>query len=215
MADPEGGGWEGARAGMVRDQLAGRGVKSAWILEALGRIPRECFVPPDLRESAYEDHPLPIGHGQTISQPYIVAFMVEALALEGCERVLEVGSGSGYAAAVLAERVPEVWGIDLEPALLRQAQATLEALGRAPRIHLRCGDGAQGWPEAAPFGAILVSCATPELPPALILQVADGGRIVFPEGTVEGPQHLIRLTRQGSRWIRERLLSVRFVPLRH
>lgn len=215
MAEPEDNGFASARSAMVRDQVAGRGVRDPRVLAALGRVPRERFVPHDLIPAAAADHPLPIGLGQTISQPYIVAFMAEASALEGHERVLEVGSGSGYAAAVLAELVPEVWGIERQPLLLRQAQATLTGLGLGHRIHLRDGDGALGWPEAGPFGAILLSCAVPSLPAALGEQLLEGGRIVAPVGPENGVQQLVRFTRSGGRLAQEALLAVRFVPLRH
>lgn len=214
MACLDGEGWTSARAAMVRDHLEARGLRDARVLAALGRVPRECFVPLELREAAYGDHPLPIGLGQTISQPYIVAFMAEALRLAGDERVLEIGSGSGYAAAVLAELVPEVWGIELEPALLQRAQGILAELGLGERIHLRGGDGSGGWPEAAPFGAILVSCAAERLPRGLAAQLVEGGRLLFPEGPADGPQELVRITRHGGRLDRETLLPVRFVPLR-
>lgn len=199
---------------MVRDHLAARGIRDGRVLAAFGRVPRERFVPPGLREAAYGDHPLPIGHGQTISQPYIVAFMAEALHLAGAERVLEIGSGSGYATAILAELVPEVWGIEREPELVQAARETLAGLECADRIHLRVGDGAMGWAEAAPFEAILLSCAAEDLPRELLDQLEAGGRLIFPEGPVEGPQDLVRLTRRGSTLVRESLLPVRFVPLR-
>lgn len=206
--------WAEARADMVRNQLAARGLRDPRVLAALGRVPRERFVPPDLRAATYWDHPLPIGPGQTISQPYIVAVMAEALGLEGRERVLEIGSGSGYATAVLAELVPEVWGIELDAELVRRARAVLAGLGLGARIHLQAGDGALGWPGETPFDAILLSCAAPRLPAALTAQLAPGGRIVLPEGGSGSAQTLVRLTRRPGGWDRTELLPVRFVPLR-
>lgn len=199
---------------MVAETIADRGVRDPRVLDALRAVPRERFIPPDLGPMAYADHPLPIGHGQTISQPYIVAFMAEALALRGAERVLEVGCGCGYAAAVLARLCAEVRGLDLEADLVAQGEATLAALGIA-NVQLRVGDGARGWPEAAPFEAILVSCAAPEVPEALWDQLAEGGHLVMPLGPPHGVQELIRLDRLagGQRRVRT-LLPVAFVPLR-
>lgn len=163
---------------------------------------------------AYADRPLPIGHGQTISQPYVVAFMIEALALSGGERVLEVGSGSGYAAAVLSRVAGEVYGIEIEPELHARSVRTLERLGYA-NVHLRHGDGFHGWPEKRPFDAVVMSFAAEEIPGPLWDQLAPGGRLVYPEGPADGLQHLVVVTKTADGGRRERRLHpVRFVPMR-
>jgi len=198
---------------MVRTQIAARGISDPRVLEALRQVPRHLFVPASLQDEAYGDHPLPIGLGQTISQPYIVAYMAEELRLLGHERVLEVGSGCGYAAAVLSLLVKEVYGLELEPRLHAHAEGVLQALGYQ-NIHLRCGDGHAGWPEQAPFDAILVSCATDEVPEALLNQLADGGHLLLPMGTPHGYQQLMRYTRRGKRWETLELIAVAFVPMR-
>jgi protein-L-isoaspartate(D-aspartate) O-methyltransferase len=198
---------------MVRDQLERRGIRDPLVLAAMAAVPRHEFVPGDLRPLAYEDGPLPIGEGQTISQPYIVAFMAEALALRGGERVLEVGSGSGYAAAVLSRIAADVYGIELEPALHARSAATLAALGYA-NVHLRLGDGFLGWPEAAPFDAILVSCAAEGVPPPLWDQLREGGRIVYPRGAAGEVQELVAVTKAPDGPRERALVPVRFVPMR-
>jgi protein-L-isoaspartate(D-aspartate) O-methyltransferase len=176
-------------------------------------VPRHRFVPPDLADQAHADWPLPIGAGQTISQPYIVAAMAEALELAGSERVLEVGSGCGYMAAVLSRLAGEVYGMDLEEGLCRRAQRTLAVLGCA-NVEIRCGDGALGWPERAPFDAVMLSCAAPAIPPDLWGQLAPGGRIILPLGQAGWGQELVlvRKTTEGSEV--SRLMAVSFVPLR-
>jgi protein-L-isoaspartate(D-aspartate) O-methyltransferase len=176
-------------------------------------VPRHRFVPEELRRGAYADGPLPIGRGQTISQPYIVAFMAEALHLRGDERVLEVGSGSGYAAAVLSQLASEVYGIELEPMLYERSLVTIRELGY-PNVHLRCGDGFRGWPEKAPFHAIVLSCAAEGIPGPLWEQLAEGGRLLYPRGGAGDLQELVLVTktREGPR--EESLAPVRFVPMR-
>lgn len=201
------------RATMVREQLAARGIRDPRVLDAMRSVPRHRFVPEPFRHLAYEDGPLPIGRGQTISQPYVVAFMAEALGLRGGERVLEVGSGSGYAAAVLALLGSEVYGIELEQELYDRSAVTIRELGYR-NVHLRAGDGFLGWPEKAPFDAIVLSCAAEAIPPPLWQQLAEGGRLVYPAGREGGIQELVVVvkTRAGPR--EERLLPVRFVPMR-
>jgi protein-L-isoaspartate(D-aspartate) O-methyltransferase len=198
---------------MIRDQLQARGIRDPRVLEAMRRVPRHRFVPEDLRRHAYSDGPLPIGRGQTISQPYIVALMAEALGLRGGERVLEVGSGSGYAAAVLAQLGSGVYGIELERELHDRSVATIGELGY-PTVHLRWGDGFRGWPEEAPFDAIVLSCAAETIPEPLWEQLAEGGRLLYPRGSARDVQELVLVTKtpQGPREVR--LAPVRFVPMR-
>jgi protein-L-isoaspartate(D-aspartate) O-methyltransferase len=201
------------RAAMVEHQLAARGIGDARVLAALRAVPRHRFVPAEVAEGAYEDHPLPIGHGQTISQPYVVAFMTEAAGLEPGERVLEVGTGSGYQAAVLAELGCEVWTIEIVAPLAERAERDLRAAGYG-RVHVRAGDGWRGWPEAAPFDAILVTAAPDRVPEPLLEQLAVGGRLVIPVGS-QGPQgqEILRITRTTAGLEHESLLPVRFVPM--
>ncbi len=201
-----------SRARMVREQLAARGIRDARVLEAMGRVPRHELVPDGERADAYDDNPLPIGAGQTISQPYIVAAMSEAAALTGSERVLEVGTGSGYQAAVLSELAREVYTIEIEAALAARAKADLERLG-CTNVHTRTGDGYRGWPEVAPFEAILVTAAPDHVPPALLEQLAPGGRLVIPVGP-SFDQELWLYTKTDRGIERKRLMPVRFVPLR-
>jgi protein-L-isoaspartate(D-aspartate) O-methyltransferase len=199
-----------AREAMVAEQIVARGVRDTATLRALRKVPRHLFVPSPYSDEAYADHPLPIGHGQTISQPYIVAFMTEALGLKGGEKVLEVGTGSGYQAAVLAEIASHVYTIEIVEPLAREAEATLGRLGYG-NVHVRAGDGYAGWPEAAPFDGILVTAAAPRIPEPLKHQLRDGGRLVVPVG--EGVQELTVVTRKGDTFREERLLPVRFVPM--
>jgi protein-L-isoaspartate(D-aspartate) O-methyltransferase len=198
---------------MVRDQLERRDIRDPRVLEAMRSVPRHRFVAESLQPLAYEDSPLPIGRGQTISQPYIVAFMAQALQLRGKERVLEVGSGSGYAAAVLSLLAAEVYGIELEQELYDRSAVTIRALGY-PNVFLRAGDGFKGWPERAPFDAVILSCAAEEIPRPLWEQLADGGRLIYPRGPDGGFQELVLVakTRDGPR--ERRLVPVRFVPMR-
>ncbi len=198
------------RERMVRDQLEARGVRDARTLAAMRKVPRHEFVPDAVASHAYADHPLPIGHEQTISQPYIVAFMTEALRLRGGEKVLEVGTGSGYQAAVLAEIAREVYTIEIVAPLAARARADLARLGYTS-VHVRAGDGYKGWPEAAPFDAIMVTAAAPRVPEPLLAQLKDGGRLVIPVG--EDDQQLMIVTRKGDTFARETVLPVRFVPM--
>jgi protein-L-isoaspartate(D-aspartate) O-methyltransferase len=202
-----------AREAMVKRQIAARGVRDPWVLDAMGEVPRELFVAEGLREAAYDDRPLPIGSGQTISQPYIVALMLDAARLKPGDRVLEVGAGSGYAAAVMARIAAEVYAIERHAELARQAQDRFNRLSYE-NIHLRSGDGSLGWPEAAPFDVIVVSAGGPAVPKALKRQLAIGGRLVMPIGDLSGGQRLVRLTRTGEDAFDELDLgAVTFVPL--
>ena len=201
------------REEMVERQIRARGVQSPAVLRAMQTVRREGYVPSYLGEFAYEDSPLPIEEEQTISQPYIVGFMVEALALHGGERVLEVGTGSGYAAAVLAEIAGEVYTIERHERLARTASDRLHRDGYA-NVHVHHGDGTLGWPEKAPFDAIVVAAGGPQVPLALQQQLAIGGRLVIPVGDALGNQRLVRITRKAhDRFEREELAQVRFVPL--
>ena len=195
---------------MVADQIRARGVGDPRVLDAMARVPREQFVPPELRHEAHADRPLPIGRGQTISQPYIVAYMTEALKLEAAHRVLEVGTGCGYQTAVLAEIAREVYSIEVIDELAARARGTLDALGYK-NIEVRAGDGHDGWPEHAPFDRILVAAAPPEIPPALIQQLVEGGILVIPVGVDE--QELRVLQKHGDRIELLATLPVRFVPM--
>ncbi len=199
-----------ARERMVRRQVEARGVRDPRLLAALRAVPRHELVPPEWREEAYRDEPLPIGHGQTISQPYVVAAMTEALDLQPGERVLEIGTGSGYQAAVLAELGTEVFSIEIVPELAERARTDLARLGYA-RVRVRAGDGYRGWPEEAPFDAIVVTAAPDHVPEALTEQLAVGGRLVMPLG--RGVQELVRITRTEGGLAREHLFDVRFVPM--
>jgi protein-L-isoaspartate(D-aspartate) O-methyltransferase len=196
---------------MVDQQIVARGVRDPAVLAAMRKVPRHEFVPEDLREAAYEDGPLPIGEGQTISQPYIVAYMTEKLELGGGERVLEVGTGSGYQAAVLGELASEVYTIEIVEKLARRAEKDLERLGYE-NIHVRHGDGYRGWPEKAPFDAIIVTAAPGRVPEPLVEQLAKGGRMILPVG--DAYQELILITRDDEGVVRrQRLIGVRFVPM--
>ncbi len=199
-----------ARERMVRVQIEARGVRDPRVLEAMRAVPRHLFVPAAMQPYAYQDSPLPIGHGQTISQPYIVAFMSEALELNPGDRVLEIGTGSGYQAAVLAHLAHEVYSIEIVEPLAKEAAETLKRLGYG-NIKLRVGDGYRGWPDAAPFDAIMVTAAPNHVPPPLVEQLREGGRLVLPVGRFAQDLIRIRNTPQGPR--RETLLPVRFVPM--
>jgi protein-L-isoaspartate(D-aspartate) O-methyltransferase len=198
---------------MVQDQLTGPGrdITNARVLAAMGKVPRHELVPADQRSLAYEDRPLPIGHDQTISQPYIVALMTEKLAPQSTDRILEIGTGSGYQAAVLAELVKEVYTIEIIEPLAKRAEADLKRLGYT-NVFVRAGDGFQGWPEAAPFDAIIVTCAPEQVPQPLVAQLKDGGRIVIPIGPA-GNQQLVLLRKQGRELEQSAVIPVRFVPM--
>ena len=198
-----------ARMRMVADQLAARDINDEGVLEAMRRVPRHEFVPPDQATRAYTDRPLPIGHDVTISQPYIVALMTQALQLRPGDRVLEIGTGSGYAAAVLAELAGDVTTVEcIEPLALR-ARDRLARYGE--RVRVVVGDGSLGHPVGAPYDAIVVTAAAPEIPQPLLDQLAPGGRLVIPVG--RGVEELVRVTRTDDGDVREALLPVRFVPL--
>lgn len=199
------------RQAMVESQIAGRGVRDARVLDAMRAVPRHEFVPAHLRVRAYEDHPLPIGYEQTISQPYIVAFMTEQLAPQPTQRVLEIGTGSGYQAAVLAKLVAEVFTIEIVEPLAKRATADLARLG-FKNVQVRAGDGYQGWPEAAPFDAIIVTCAPDHVPEPLVHQLKEGGRMIIPVGEF-GAQQLYVLEKRGGKIERRAVLPVRFVPM--
>ena len=197
---------------MVQRDLMTRDITDPRVLAAMGQVPRHLFVPPALEPQAYDDNPLPIGHGVTISQPYIVALMTQAASIQPGQQVLEVGTGSGYQAAVLALLTDNVYSIELIPELAQSARERLHRLGFS-HVQVKSGDGYLGWPEYAPFDAIIVTAAAPEVPPALKDQLKDGGRLVIPVGPIFGPQYLLRLTRRGNTFQLERLTPVAFVPL--
>ena len=199
-----------ARERMVQTQIVRRGMKDPLTIAAMKAVPRHLFVPESLRKQAYADHPLPIGLNQTISQPYIVAYMTEALALRGGEKVLEIGTGSGYQAAVLAEIADSVFSIEILKPLADRASEQLSALGYK-NVHVRCGDGYQGWPEHAPFDAIIVTAAPDHIPQPLKDQLKIGGRLIIPVGARY--QELLLITRTEQRFEEKRLLPVRFVPM--
>jgi protein-L-isoaspartate(D-aspartate) O-methyltransferase len=197
---------------MVAEQIEARGVVDRAVLRAMREVPRHRFVAPELAHLAYADRALPADEDQTISQPYIVARMAEALALGPDDRVLEVGCGTGYAAAVMSRIAAEVFTIEIRPRLAETAAARLAALGYGT-IRVRCADGSLGWPEEAPFDAISVAASGPDIPEALVEQLAPGGRLVLPVGRTRGAQELVRVTRTVAGVNEERLGAVMFVPL--
>lgn len=199
-----------ARSQMVERQLRDRGIEDPAVLAAMQRVPRHRFVPSDLVELAYQDSPLPIGYDQTISQPYIVAYMSEVAQIAPGDRVLEIGTGSGYQAAILAQLAREVYTIEIIPELAASASATLQELGYE-NIEVKAGDGYRGWPEAAPFEAIVVTAAPDRVPQALIEQLAIGGKLVIPVGTSVQQMTIITKTEEGI--VEEQTLPVRFVPM--
>lgn len=203
---------ESLRETMVREQIEARGVRDARVLAAMRRVPRERFVQPGWERRAHDDTPLPIGYGQTISQPYIVAVMTEAAAVGAQDVVLEIGTGSAYQAAVLGELARQVYTIEVVPELAARARALLEALGYA-NVHTRLGDGYQGWPEHAPFDAIVVTAAPPSVPDALKQQLKVNGRLVVPVGVDD--QELLVVRRTATGFTEQRLMPVRFVPMVH
>jgi protein-L-isoaspartate(D-aspartate) O-methyltransferase len=198
------------RERMVSAQLAARGIKDPKVLDAMKKVPRHVFVPENLLSHAYSDEPLPIGEGQTISQPYIVAYMTEILALKGGERVLEIGTGSGYQTAILAEIAQKVFTVELISALSLRAQEALKKL-KFTNILFKIGDGSYGWDEQAPFDAIMVTAAPDKVPHSLEEQLKIGGRMIIPVGS--GIQELVFVTRGKKKYRRKKLLPVRFVPL--
>jgi protein-L-isoaspartate(D-aspartate) O-methyltransferase len=209
-SDPDDDSFRKQRLRMVERQLRQRGIRDERVLAAMDEIPRHLFVPSHDWASAYADFPIPIGHGQTISQPYIVALMTEALHLGADDRVLEIGTGSGYQAAILSKLAKEVFTIEVIPALEHVVHHRLETMGYG-NVRVQTGDGYQGLPEEAPFDGIIVTAAPPRVPPALIEQLADGGRLVIPVGELHQMLYLIR--KDGERLYEEKLANVRFVPM--
>ena len=203
--------YEKARRRMVEGQIKARGIEDKRVLETMGKVPRHLFVPEDIRHLAYADRPLPIGEGQTISQPYIVALMTECLSLKGNEKVLEIGTGSGYQAAVLAELVDSIFTIEIIEDLAVKAKRTLDELGY-DNIFVKVGDGYFGWPEHAPFQAIIVTCAPGYIPQPLIDQLSEGGRMVIPVGDYY--QMLKLILKENGRLIEKEIIPVLFVPMK-
>ena len=197
---------------MVEEQIRQREVTDVRVLAAMETIPRERFVAPDARSQAYDDVPLAIGFGQTISQPYIVAYMSEVLDVHESHRVLEIGTGSAYQTAVLARLAREVWTIEIVPELAASATGLLRELGLS-NVHVRLGDGRSGWPEQAPFDRIMATAAPDEIPAALIEQLAVGGRLVIPVGSQGGPQWMMVVDKTSSGVVQKRTIPVQFVPL--
>lgn len=196
---------------MVEQQIRQRGVTDARVLAVMRSVPRERFVPAEVSHQAYDDGPLPIGSGQTISQPYIVAYMTEALKVEPSHKVLEIGTGSGYQAAVLSELVRQVYTIEIVPELARRAEAVLRSLDKT-NVHVRAGDGYAGWPEQAPFDRIIVTAAPDQLPRPLIDQLAPGGLLVAPVGAQGSPQWMTIVEKTGRGVVERRTIPVQFVP---
>jgi protein-L-isoaspartate(D-aspartate) O-methyltransferase len=196
---------------MVSRQIRARGIVDEPVLAAMGKVPRERFVPTELRSRAYDDSPLPIGYGQTISQPYIVAYMTEALGVGRSHKILEIGTGSGYQAAVLGELASAVYTIEIVPDLARRATATLKELGYA-NVHVRAGDGFAGWPDQAPFDRILVTAAPEQIPPPLIEQLGPQGRLVIPVGEQGETQWITVVEKTGQNVVQRRTIPVQFVP---
>ena len=197
------------RLTMVRDQIEARGVKNGAVIEAMRNVPRHLFIPENLRHEAYEDEPVPIGYGQTISQPYIVALMTELLELNSDSKVLEIGTGSGYQAAILSTLADSVFSIEIIPELAIAADSILQKLNY--KVEVRCGDGYRGWPGHAPFDAIIVTAAPEKIPQPLIEQLAENGRLVIPVGSYYQELKLIR--KQNGQLIETNIAPVRFVPM--
>ncbi len=204
--------FEKKRKAMVFEQIEKRGVKDKRVLEVMERVPRHEFVPEKYRAFAYEDSPLPIGEGQTISQPYIVALMTECLNLESEEKILEVGTGSGYQAAILSELAKEVYTIEIVEPLAERAEELLKKLGYR-NVKVKCGDGYLGWEEYAPFDGIIVTCAPEHIPQPLIDQLAEGGRMVIPVGETQFPQVLKLVEKREGKVTMRNVIPVRFVPM--
>lgn len=205
-------GFSTLRDKMVSRQIQERGISNPAILKVMKKIPRHLFVPTKYQKQAYGDHPLPIGKGQTISQPYIVAFMTAALNVKPEDRILEIGTGSGYQAAVLAELGCEVYSIEIIGSLGERAKKILSRLGYG-KVHLKIGDGHKGWAEKAPFDAIIVTCAPEEIPQPLVQQLKEGGKMIIPVGESGGIQHLILGVKKGDGLVSRSVLPVRFVPM--
>jgi protein-L-isoaspartate(D-aspartate) O-methyltransferase len=211
LASPNAQDFAVARQHMVEDQIKGRGVTDSRVTEVMSSVPRHEFVPENYRTHAYEDHPLPIGYGQTISQPYIVAFMTEQLRSQPTDRVLEIGTGSGYQAAVLSKLVAEVYTIEILKPLAQRAEVDLRRLNYS-NVKVKAGDGYKGWPEHAPFDAIIVTAAPDHVPQPLIDQLKEGGRMIIPVGGRE-MQQLYLLEKHAGKLTRRAVLPVNFVPL--
>ncbi|MGM0423573.1 MAG: protein-L-isoaspartate(D-aspartate) O-methyltransferase [Thermodesulfobacteriota bacterium] len=203
--------WQEQRRNMVQEQLEGRDIEDQKVLRAMQEVPRHEFVPRLYQDLSYQDRALPIAEGQTISQPYIVALMTQLTEIQAEDKVLEIGTGSGYQAAVLAELAQEVYSVEIIPELAKQAQEALQELGYE-NVHVKQGDGFQGWPGKAPFEAILVTCAPPEIPEPLLEQLAPGGRLVIPVGERWQKLKVLRKSQDGSLQ-EESVTSVRFVPM--
>ena len=199
------------RQHMVKEQVVMRGVMTDRILAALGKVPREEFVPAEYRAASYSDQPLPIGYDQTISQPFIVALMTEELRPQPTDRVLEIGTGSGYQAAILAELVAEVYSIEIVEPLAKKAEATLQRLGYK-NVHVKTGDGYKGWPEHSPFDSVIVTCAPEHVPEPLVDQLKEGGRMIIPVGA-KFAQALYLLEKKNGRLEQSAILPVKFVPM--
>jgi protein-L-isoaspartate(D-aspartate) O-methyltransferase len=204
--------YEKKRKAMVEMQLQARDITDPRVLDVMGKVPRHLFVDPPFRQEAYEDYPLPIAEGQTISQPYIVALMTQRLKLKGKEKVLEVGTGSGYQAAVLAHLADCVYTVEINAALAKKAGDFLSQLGYE-RIEVKCGDGFFGWPDKAPFDAIIVTCAARQVPEPLFDQLREGGRMIIPVDETEGVQTLLAVRKVKGRMETEDVTLVRFVPM--
>ena len=204
--------YAGPRLKMIEEQLVDRGIRDLRVLEAMSRVPRHLFVKHSFHHKAYGDHPLPIGEGQTISQPYIVALMTQTLALKGEERVLEIGTGSGYQTAILAELAGQVFTIERHKTLSRQAKQVLDRLGYT-NINFKAFDGTYGWRDQGPYDCILAAASAPEIPKALVEQLKDGGKMILPIGPEGGDQELVLAVRKGERMVQTVLTPCTFVPL--
>lgn len=204
--------FERARANMVETQLKARDISDKSVLEVMGRVPRHLFVPPSQTEQAYTDHALPIDEGQTISQPYVVALMTQALNLSDSDRVLEIGTGSGYQAAVLAEICSEVYTMEIRESLAKDAEDRLRSMGY-DNVHVRWADGYFGWEESAPFDAIIITCAVNHIPQNLLKQLKDGGRLILPLGSTAYYQTLTLIRKSSEEYSVTYITSVRFVPM--
>jgi len=205
--------YEAARNRMVRTQIQARGISNPVVLNAMRKVPRHLFIPSDYRDEAYNDYPLPIGYGQTISQPFIVAYMTDVLKPVKKMKALEIGTGSGYQAAVMAEIVDSVYTIEIVPELAVESDNRLKKLGYK-NVICKYGDGYQGWPENAPFDIIIITAAAEEIPKPLIEQLAENGRLVIPVGKPAAVQELILITKKNGKPVEKRLTYVRFVPFK-